>query len=218
MAEKMKFDSKAIMDKLNNIQLDDINNIDWNNMGSWPLPGKIFFCVLLFIAVLVGGYFYFVAEDVTLLETTKAKEVTLKSDYEGKAFQVSNLDQYKAQLVEMEDTFGALLKQLPRDTEVPGLIDDISAAALNAGLNLNVMDPQAIKQTEFYAELPINIEAEGDYHELAAFVSAVSALPRIVTLHDFTIGKGGKSGDLKMRILAKTYQYNPNRDSKGGKK
>lgn len=211
MAGKMNLDLKALSEQLKNIQVDDINNIDWKNMGSWPLPGKIFFCILVFTAVFVGGYFNFVTEDIEILEQAKIAEADLRTNFESKAFSVSNLDAYRTQLEEMEETFGALLKQLPRDTEVPGLIDDISAAALNAGLNLNVMDPQRVTQTQFYNEMPLNIEVDGGYHELATFVSSVASLPRIVTLHDFTISKGGKEGLLKMKIMAKTYQYNPDR-------
>lgn len=205
-----KPDLKALMEKLNNIQLDDINNIDWENMGSWPVAGKMFFCVLLFTAILLGGYFYLVSDQIDVLEQARQKEETLKKDFESKAFRASNLLAYKEQLVEMEETFGSLLKQLPRETEVPGLIDDISAAALGAGLDLNLMDPQAMKQTEFYKELPINIEVTGGYHEMGTFVSTVSALPRIVTLHDFSITTNAqnKGNELNMKIHAKTYQYN----------
>ncbi|MEN9465540.1 MAG: hypothetical protein RL217_1721 [Pseudomonadota bacterium] len=211
MAGKMNLDFKALSEQLKNIQVDDINNIDWKNMGSWPAPGKVFFCVLIFVVVFVAGYFYFVTEDIDVLDQAKITEADLRTNFESKAFSVSNLDAYRTQLEEMEETFGALLKQLPRDTEVPGLIDDISAAALNAGLSLNVMDPQRITQTQFYNELPLNIDVVGGYHELAAFVSTVASLPRIVTLHDFSMSKTGKEGQLKMNILAKTYQYNPER-------
>ncbi|UXD86243.1 type 4a pilus biogenesis protein PilO [Thalassolituus hydrocarboniclasticus] len=207
MADLKKLDLKALTEKLNEFQIDDLNNIDWENMGSWPFPGKVVFCVLIFIAVLVGGYFGFVEEKLERLDREAKKEITLKKDFEGKAFSVANLDAYKAQMIEMEESFGSLLKQLPRDTEVPGLIDDISSAALGAGLKLNAIDPQKMTQTEFYNELPINIEVVGGYHEMGAFVSSVASLPRIVTLHDFSIEKSGKDGDLKMKILAKTYQY-----------
>lgn len=207
MAGLKNIDMKAMMARLNEFQLDDLNNIDWENMGSWPLPGKVFFCTLIFIAVLAGGYFGLVADNMELLQREEQKEVSLKKDFENKAFRVANLDAYKAQMVEMQESFGSLLKQLPRDTEVPGLIDDISAAALSAGLKLNAIDPQKMTQTEFYKELPIKIEVAGGYHEMGAFVSAVASLPRIVTLHDFTIAKDSKSGLLTMQILAKTYQY-----------
>lgn len=214
MADLKKIDLKALTEKLNEFQLDDLNNIDWENMGSWPFPGKVVFCVLIFIAVLVGGYFGIVEENLDHLSREVKKEATLKKDYENKAFSVANLAAYKSQMVEMEESFGSLLKQLPRDTEVPGLIDDISSAALSAGLKLNAIDPQKMTKTEFYNELPIDIEVVGGYHEMGAFVSSVASLPRIVTLHDFSIEKSGKDGALKMKILAKTYQYS---SDEGGK-
>src|SRR5690554_4624876 len=222
MAEKNKLDIKALMAKANEFQLDDINNIDWENMGSWPAFGKAVFCVLLFALVSVGGYFYVIADKIETLNMAESKETTLKAEFENKAFRVSNLDAYKDQLEEMEETFGSLLKQLPRDTEVPGLIDDISSAALGAGLSLNVMNPQAMVKTEFYSELPISIEVVGGYHEMGAFVSAVAALPRIVTLHDFTVVQtNNENKNLKMNILAKTYQYSSDIEAaakQGGRK
>lgn len=205
-----KLDLKSMMAKLNELQVDDLNNIDWENMGSWPVFGKIVFCLIVFLAVSFGGYFYFVAEGIEQLESARQKEESLKRDFESKSFRAANLEAYKAQLEEMEETFGTLLQQLPRDTEVPGLIDDISAAALGAGLDLNLMDPQPIKHTEFYKELPINIEVTGGYHEMGAFVSAVASMSRIVTLHDYAITRssGAGKGGLHMKINAKTYQYN----------
>lgn len=214
MAEKKKLDIKALMEKANEFELDDINNIDWENMGSWPAIGKAIFCILIFALISVGGYFYVVVDEMDALQSAQAKEKTLKKDFEKKAFRVSNFDAYKAQLVEMEETFGSLLKQLPRDTEIPGLLDDISAAALGAGLSLNLINPQKTVQTEFYSELPIRIEVVGGYHEMGAFVSAVASLPRIVTLHDFSIVRLNNSNkDLKMNILAKTYQYSSELDA-----
>lgn len=206
MADLKKIDFKALTAKLNEFQLDDLNDIDWQNMGSWPLAGKAIFCLLLFVGVLAGGYFGLVADNLKMLEREQRSEQSLREEFENKAFRVANLDAYKAQMAEMQESFGSLLKQLPRDTEVPGLIDDISAAALSSGLKLSAIDPQKMKKTEFYNELPINIEVEGGYHEMGGFVSAVASLPRIVTLHDFSIEKAS-DGQLKMSIQAKTYQY-----------
>ena len=203
--------AKSWLDSLRELDVNDINEIDWNNMGSWPLPGKIFFCVLIFVGVLVGGYFFTVQDAELALQREIAKEATLKQDIERKAYKVANLDAYRVQLAEMQESFGSLLKQLPKDTEVPGLIDDISATALGAGLQLKAITPQPLVKTEFYNELPMSITVRGGYHEMGAFVSGVAALPRIVTLHNFEIKPAAGSKELDMTILAKTYQYGGNK-------
>jgi len=206
MASESKFDLQEVLDKINNF---DPNEIDWENMGSWPLVGKAIFAVIIFIGILVGGYFFMVQPTIEKLDRAVREESQLKKDYENKAFQVANLEEYKAQMADMEQSFESILKQRPRDTEVPGLIDDISLAALNNGLDLKVISPQEQVATQFYNELPIDVEVEGDYHELGAFVSSVASLPRIVTLHDFSIDKSSSDDDrLKLTILAKTYRYN----------
>lgn len=215
MAAKSGIDLKELMDKLNDFDINDINSIDWNDMGSWPMPGKIFFCVLVFIAVLIGGYFLMVEKGSKRLDREINNEAKLKTEFESKAYKAANLDAYKEQLAEMNESFGSLLKQLPKDTEVPGLVDDISATALGAGLRLRSISPDGMVSTEFYNELPISIEVTGGYHEMGAFVSGVAALPRIVTLHDFSISAIDKNGsDLSMVILAKTYQYGGAGDGK----
>lgn len=199
-------DWNELAEKLKGFQLDDINDIPWDNMGGWPVIGKVFFAVLVFVAVNVAGFFFMIDDNRVSLSAAEQREIQLKQEFERKAFRGANLNEYKAQMVEMEDSFGSLLKQLPRDTEVPGLVDDISSAALGAGLKLNAIDPQGLTKTEFYNELPIDIEVVGGYHEMGAFVSSVASLPRIVTLHDFSIEKAEKQ-TLKMKIVAKTYQY-----------
>jgi type IV pilus assembly protein PilO len=204
MAKNNKFDLQPYLDKINEF---DVNNIDWENMGSWPVAGKAIFCSIIAVAILIGGYFMMLEPMGQKLTREIKQEVQLKKDFENKAFQVANLDEYKAQMIEMEQNFESILKQLPRDTEVPGLIDDISLAALNNGLDLKVISPKKQISTEFYNELPIEIEVEGDYHELGAYVSSVASLSRIVTLHDFSISIKD-SGTLSLKILAKTYRYN----------
>lgn len=206
MAKDNKFDLQPYLDKINEF---DVNDIDWENMGSWPIAGKAVFCSVIAIAIVVGGYFMMLEPLNQKLSREIKQESQLKKDFENKAFQVANLEEYKTQMVEMEHNFESILKQLPRDTEVPGLIDDISLAALNNGLDLKVISPKKQVQTEFYNELPIEIEVEGDYHELGAYVSSVASLSRIVTLHDFSITTKGKgNGNLSLKILAKTYRYN----------
>ncbi|MBQ0778300.1 MAG: type 4a pilus biogenesis protein PilO, partial [Pseudomonas sp.] len=144
------------------------------------------------------------------LEQTEAREVALRKDFTDKSFRAANLEAYKEQLVEIEERFGTLLKQLPSDTEVPGLLEDITQMGLNSGLEFESITLQPESPQQFYIELPIKIAVQGSYHDIATFVSSVSGLPRIVTLHDFDIVPvtEGNPDLLKMDILAKTYRYN----------
>ena len=148
------------------------------------------------------------------LEGKQAEETSLKEQFLSKAFQAANLDAYKEQMQEMEVSFGALLKQLPSDTEVPGLLEDITRTGLGSGLEFEEIKLLPEVTQQFYMELPIQIKVTGGYHDLATFVSGVASLPRIVTLHDFDLipAVAGSSSKLRMNILAKTYRYN----DKGG--
>ncbi len=186
----------------------DIGALDFDNVGSWPVAIKVLVWVVLVIAVLVGGYYYHI-EDLQLeLAEAEAKELTLKKDFEKKAFQAANLEAYRQQMAEMEESFGALVSQLPSDTEVPGLLEDITNKGLLNGLTIATIDLQKEKAQEFYVELPIAISATGSYHDLGAFVSGMAGLPRIVTLHDFQItAVKDKPNSLDMKIIAKTYRY-----------
>jgi len=158
--------------------------------------------------VTVGGYYYHIEELQLQLAKVEAQEVELKKDFEKKAFQAANLEAYRQQMVEMEESFGALVSQLPSDTEVPGLLEDITNKGLLNGLEIGSIKLNKEQAKEFYVELPISIQAVGSYHDLGAFVSGMAGLPRIVTLHDFGISvKGGNTNNLSMSITAKTYRY-----------
>ncbi len=198
----------SLADSLESLKGFDINDLDFNNAGSWPGPIKVI-CYAIVIALILGAVYWFDIKDLdSQLARVEQEERDLKSQFEGKAGQVANLDEYKEQMVQMEKTFGALLRQLPSDTEVPGLLEDISTVGSLSGLELSLIDLQSEISKEFYIELPINIELRGTYHDIAAFVSGVAGLPRIVTLHNFSIEKGQQTGDaLSMKIQAKTYRY-----------
>lgn len=200
-------DFQALTEKINGF---DVNDVDWNNMGSWPLAGRAFFAALLFVGVIVGLYFLDIQESMERYDRVVAEEATIKQDFETKAFRVANLDAYKKQLAEIEESFGSLLRQLPRDTEVPGLLEDITNSAIGANLDIRSIKLDKEKETEFYTELPINIDVTGEYHDFGAFVSAVAGLGRIVTLHDFTVIPVDKQNNkqLNLKIVAKTYRYN----------
>ena len=148
------------------------------------------------------------------LAKVEKREVRLKKEFEKKAFQAANLEAYRQQMVEMEESFGALIRQLPSDTEVPGLLEDITTKGQLNGLDVKSIDLQKEKAREFYIELPIAISARGSYHDLGAFISGMAGLPRIVTLHDFKITQNkGDASRLEMKITAKTYRYKDNEDA-----
>ena len=186
----------------------DVNDLDFDNVGAWPPVIKGLIWLILLGAVLAGGYYYHVKDLQTQLATVAAEEVRLKKDFEKKAFQAANLDAYKRQMEEMEESFGALVSQLPSDTEVPGLLEDITNKGLLNGLEIETIDLLKEQSKEFYIELPISIIARGTYHDLGAFISGMAGLPRIVTLHDFGISASKKNdGLLNLRLIAKTYRY-----------
>jgi type IV pilus assembly protein PilO len=198
----------ALEDTMRSLREFDLGNLDFDNVGSWPVLIKALIWLALLSAVLVGGYYYHIEDLQVQLAQAEETEVTLKKDFEKKAFEAANLEAYRQQMAEMEESFGALVSQLPSDTEVPGLLEDITNKGLLNGLEIASIDLQPEQAKEFYVELPIAIVASGSYHDLGAFISGMAGLPRIVTLHDFQISADPKNpNSLNMVILAKTYRY-----------
>lgn len=193
--------------------LQSLNTLDPQNIGSWPVAVKIFIYILVFVVVLVLGYMLDLSDIRSKLDVGKQQQASLFGEFESKTFKARNLDVYKRQLKDMEDSFGALLRQLPKESEVPGLLEDITQTGIGSGLDFDSIDLGGESKAEFYVEQPINIRAHGDYHAFGAFVSGIAALPRIVTLHDFSIApKGAVAADgtspvLNLTIQAKTYRY-----------
>ena len=185
--------------------IDDLNNLDPNNPGIWPLPFQLILVAIVFVGILVGAYYYDTSDQRQTLAQEESKEQELKKVFETKQKKAANLEALKAQMKEMKQSFGDMLKQLPDETEVAGLIVDISQTGLAAGLEFDLFQPQKERQAEFYSELPVNIRVQGTYHQLGEFVSGIAALPRIVTTHNINIQKG--SGNLlTMTAVAKTYK------------
>jgi type IV pilus assembly protein PilO len=198
----------AFEDTMRSLREFDVNDLDFDSVGTWPFPIKLFIWAVILVGALVLGYYYHIEDLQVTLEGERKKEEQLKKEFEDKAFQAANLDAYRQQMRDMEESFGALVSQLPSDTEVPGLLEDITNKGLLNGLNIGTIDLLPEQAKEFYVELPIAIVASGSYHDLGAFISGMAALPRIVTLHDFTISApGGDANRLQMSITAKTYRY-----------
>ena len=191
---------------------DQLKSLDPRDVGRWPLPVRGFFIALIFCVVAAFAWYMFVwNDDRPILLKAEADELVLRAQFESKQQRAANLDAYRAQLAEMERSFGAMLRQLPGKTEVPNLLVDISQTGLAAGLTEKLFQPGAEKSNGFYADLPIKIRLVGNYHQFGAFVSGIAALPRIVTLHDIQIApvdpKSSGYDNLTMDVTAKTYRY-----------
>ena len=190
--------------------LEEMKTLDANDVGRWPLVFRIAVICIVFVLVIGMGVWFFIVKDkAPQLQYAEEQEETLKISFENKQKKAANYNAYKAQLAQMEQSFGTMLRQLPGETEIPSLIVDISQTGLAAGLQEKLFQPQAEIPRDFYAEKPITISLSGGYHEIAKFVSGVAALPRIVTLHDITITPDNKDSfdQLTMQVTAKTYRY-----------
>lgn len=197
----------ALNDTLEQLKNFDVNDIDFEKVGVWPLPAKIVVAIILLIVVFSLTYYLKISDLNEELENVKAKEVSLRKDYETKSFEAANLDAYRAQMEEMDLTFKSLISRLPSKTEIAGLLDDIEARGTESGLTINATTIEQEKTSEYYIEVPFKINVDGGYHDMGSFISGVAGMPRIVTLHDYTIQKKKDSGVLNMQISAKTYRY-----------
>jgi len=190
--------------------LEELQTLDVNDVGRWPLVFRAGVIAIVFVAVLGLGVYWFVVKDkAPQLSRVQEEEQQLRLTFENKQRKAANYDAYKAQLAQIEQSFGTMLRQLPGQTEIPSLIVDISQTGLAAGLQEKLFVPQPEVPRDFYAEKPIKIRLEGGFHELGNFVSGIAALPRIVTLHDINITRVNEDAydNLSMEVTAKTYRY-----------
>lgn len=190
--------------------IEELQSLDANDIGRWPFVFRAGVIGIVFTVVVGLGIYWIIIEDkLPALDRAQQEEVTLRDVFENKQRKAANFDAYKAQLAQIEQSFGTMLRQLPGETEIPSLIVDISQTGLAAGLQEKLFQPQPEVPKDFYAEKPITISLSGGYHEIANFVSGVAALPRIVTLHDINITPDDPENfdSLTLQVTAKTYRY-----------
>ena len=189
----------------------DFSDIDPNKPGDWPTPIKGIALLVLCIIVWGAGFYFDTQDQWARKGVVERKELDLRASFETKQARAANLEQYQEQIEEMKQNLGAMLRQLPNKTEVANLLVDVSQTGLGSGLKFELFDPQNEIGRDFYAELPIRLKVVGGYHQFGEFVSGLAALPRIVTIHDISIGKvGGNDGGevlLSMDATARTYRY-----------
>jgi len=187
--------------------LADVRDIDFGDVASWPSWFKIVMAGVVCVLILFAGYWFIVKDQIANLERVQKQEVALKKTYLDKKALAINLEAYRAQMKEMEETFGAMLRQLPDRTEVPELLIDITQAGLGRGLQFVLFKPQGRRVADFYAELPIALKVNGTFHQLGEFVSDLAALPRIVTVGNVSLAQGKSTNLLEMNAIISTYHY-----------
>ncbi|WP_018948985.1 type 4a pilus biogenesis protein PilO [Thioalkalivibrio sp. ALMg11] len=189
------------------MDLNELKQVDFNNIGeaSWGVKGLIL--VVIVLAILGLSYYLFIGDQRTELERAESRELQLRGEFEDKQQRAANLQAYEDQLEEMERMFASLLELLPSSAEIPSLLVDISQTGLQAGLEIELFEPRGENRRDFYAEVPIRLRVRGDYEDLAEFVSGVSALPRVVTMHNMHVRPGDSDNDLLMDAVARTYRY-----------
>lgn len=189
------------------MRLEDLNNLDLNDVRSWPMGVKIIGIVLVAGALLFAGYWFIIKGQIEDLERAQAREQQLRAQFLDKKELAINLPAYRQQMEEMEETFGVLLRQLPDRTEVPELLVDITQAGLSRGLEFVLFKPEAARTADFYAIVPVTLQIVGTYHQLAQFVSDLAELPRIVTVGNIDIAQAGSGPMLTMNAVTYTYHY-----------
>ena len=186
--------------------LDDIRRLNIRDAGNWPLLPKIMILGILFLVILAAGAFFDWRDQFEALDKAQDEEIKLREAYASKKAKAVNLDLYVQQLKEIEQSFGALLKQLPNKSEMDALLTDINQAGLGRGLQFELFRPATQERmADFYAELQISVRITGNYHDMGAFASDVAQVPRIVTLND--VGIVNDKGTLTMEATAKTFRY-----------
>lgn len=194
------------------MNFDDFNNLDFNNLGSLPTPVKLVLLTVLGLLLVVAGYFVLWSSEIDAFEQAQAKEQDLRQTFLAKKSQAVKIESYRQQMLDIEKTFGALLKQLPDKSEMDGLLTDINQSGLGRGLEFELFKPGNEIIADFYAEMPIQIKVTGNYHDIGAFATDVSKLSRIVTLNNLSLAPmtkdlKGSGGVLALEAVAKTYRY-----------
>jgi type IV pilus assembly protein PilO len=188
--------------------IDQLQTLDMQNPGAWPRWVHIAACILTSLLLLGFGGYFLIEPQYEQLQQEQAKEVSLRTEFESKQQKVAALDAYKAQLEEMQRSFGDMLRQLPSKAEVANLLNDISQTRIANSLDEELFQPQGDVPKDFYVEMPNRIVVTGTYHQMGQFVSGVAALPRIVVIDEVEIRPaGGKGSTLRLSALAKTYRY-----------
>ncbi len=187
--------------------IEELNGLDINDIGSWTRRVKLVMATFVAICLVFAGYHFIIKDQIAELETVEKREPQLKTTFLDKKALAINLDAYKEQMVEAEETFGVLLKQLPNESEIPDLLIDMTQVGLSRGLQFEQIRPGTTIERDFYAEKLVNVRATGTYHQIASFVSDIAALQRIINVDNFKLTRVSETDKLSLEAVTKTYHY-----------
>jgi type IV pilus assembly protein PilO len=187
--------------------IEELSSIDINDIASWSRRVKLIMACLVAVCLVVAGYHFVIKDQFSDLESVRKKEPTLKDTFMDKKELAINLDAYKEQMIEAEETFGVLLKQLPNESEIPDLLIDMTQVGLSRGLQFQQIRPGNLIEKDFYAEKLVNVKATGTYHQIAGFVSDIAALQRIINVDNFKLSRKSGTNELSLDAVTKTYHY-----------
>lgn len=188
--------------------VEELGSLDFNDFGSWTRRVKLFLTIIVCVLIMLAGYQLIIKDKISELEVSERKEPQLKNVFLEKKALAINLDAYKEQMIEAEATFGVLLKQLPNESEIPDLLIDMTQVGLSRGLQFEQIRPGNTIEKDFYAEKLVNIKANGEYHQIANFISDIAALPRIINVDNFKLTRRSEnSSTLTLQAVTKTYHY-----------
>ncbi|MFT5573524.1 MAG: type IV pilus assembly protein PilO [Cryomorphaceae bacterium] len=187
---------------------EELSSLDINDIGSWTRRAKLFVAGLLCVGIVASGYYFVIKDKFVALEKVERKEAKLRTTYLSKKALAINLDAYKQQMIEAQETFEVLKRQLPNESEIPDLLIDMTQVGLSRGLQFEQIRPGNTIARDFYAEKQVNVRVNGDYHQIANFISDIAALPRIINVSNFTLRrKAGNANNLTLQAVTKTYHY-----------
>jgi len=187
--------------------IEELKSLDINDIGSWTRRVKLFMAGVLSILIIVAGYHFIIKDKRAELERVENQEPGLKDEFLEKKALAINLDAYKQQMVEAEETFEVLRRQLPNESEIPDLLIDMTQVGLSRGLQFEQIKPGNTVERDFYAEKLVNIRVNGDYYQIASFISDVASLPRIINVDNFTLSRQADTQNLTLQAVTKTYHY-----------
>ncbi len=188
------------------MNLEELSNLDFENIGSWPLPKRIGIISIAVVVLFGAGYWFYIQPAFDELSASQGNAITLHDKFVKNQAAAANLGEYEKQSIDLGDSIKIMLDQLPRQAEVAALLTEISQTGNATGLEFELFQPDKTPVTSRgFQNQSIKIKVMGTYHEFGQFVSGVAALPRIVTLHNVSIGTGATKGKLFMEVVAKIY-------------